>query len=220
MNIPLASAILCCALIVPDVSAFTRDDLIRDYDADCSFMEKGLFTTTDLYWHSVEHKGYVVSIVQGEGEDGLIIKNFLPGEADLKATFNSANGRLSIPVQEWPFSGFEFCQGSDEMQFSDDTPVVIRPSSDPSGSSEIIIDFPQGSWGVRDAQYGDYISVIRAKTHLVGREEPQVGIEDAINDASDNGAGRYYNLQGHEVANPEHGIFIYVAGGKATKVLF
>lgn len=219
MNKPLASALLCFALFISNASAFTRDDLIRDYDAECSFMEKGLFTTTDLYWHSVEHKDYVVSIVQGEGDDGLVIKNFLPGESDLKATFNSGNGRLTIPVQEWPFTGFEFCQGTDEMQFSGDSPVMIRPGSDASGNSEIIIDFPKGSWGVRDAQYGDYISVIMAQTRLVGREKPQEGIEDAVQDAED-GEGRYYNLQGHEVANPEHGIFIYIAGGKAAKVIF
>lgn len=219
MNKPLFFTFLCFALFISTASAFTRDDLIRDYDAECSFMEKGLFTTTDLYWHSVEHKDYVVSIVQGEGEAGLIIKNFLPGESDLKATFNSGNGRLTIPVQEWPFTGFEFCQGTDEMQFSGDSPVMIRPGSDASGNSEIIIDFPKGSWGVRDAQYGDYISVIMAQTRLVGREKPQVGIEDALKDA-DAGAGCYYNLQGHEVMNPEHGIFIYVVGGKATKVIF
>ncbi len=211
--------LLCIALGTPDARAYTRDDLVRDYDGECSFMESGLFTTTDIQWHGVEHKEYVMSIAAGEGDDGLIIRNFLPGEADLKATFDSGRGTINIPVQEWPFAGYEFCHGSSDLQCSDDVPVVVRVTADPAGNAEFIIDFPQGSWAVRDAEYGDYLSIIRAKSHFVAREKALDGIEDATLSPSDgNDAGIYYNLQGVRTVNPSHGIYIYVAGENAKKV--
>jgi len=219
MRYVIASILLCIVLGTPGAWAYTRDDLVRDYDGDCSFMESGIFTTTDIQWHSVEHKGYVMSIAAGEGDDGLIIKSFLPGEADLRATFDSGRGCINFPVQEWPFAGYEFCHGSSELQFSDDTPVVVRVTADPAGNAELIIDFPQGSWAVRDAEYGDYLSIIMAKSYFVAREKAPDGIEDAtLSPADSDDAGLYYNLQGVRTDNPSHGIYIYVAGGKAKKV--
>ncbi len=44
------------------------------------------------------------------------------------------------------------------------------------------------------------------------------GIEN-VNDASQQGAARYYDLQGRMVENPAHGVFIKKVNGKTTKVV-
>lgn len=47
-------------------------------------------------------------------------------------------------------------------------------------------------------------------------EAPEASVD---NIAASTSAPVYYNLQGQKVANPEHGVFIRIAGGKATKVV-
>ena len=44
------------------------------------------------------------------------------------------------------------------------------------------------------------------------------GIEN-VNDASQQGEARYYDLQGRIVENPAHGVFIKKVNGKTTKVV-
>jgi hypothetical protein len=44
------------------------------------------------------------------------------------------------------------------------------------------------------------------------------GIEN-VNDASQQGEARYYDLQGRMVENPAHGVFIKKVNGKTTKVV-
>ncbi|MDE6297393.1 MAG: hypothetical protein K2L89_06050, partial [Muribaculaceae bacterium] len=45
-------------------------------------------------------------------------------------------------------------------------------------------------------------------------------VETGVNEiAAETGAARYFNLQGVEVANPENGVFVKVANGKASKVV-
>lgn len=46
----------------------------------------------------------------------------------------------------------------------------------------------------------------------------QSGIEDITVEAADAENAEYYNLQGVKVANPANGVYVRVAGGKATKV--
>ncbi len=206
----MASMLLC------DIAAYEREDIIRDYDASCSFMESGLFTTTDIQWHKVEHPHYVVSIDRGTNDNDIIIRNFLPGEQALNAVFDPVRNQISIPVQEWPFAGYEFCHGSTALQYSDDRQVVVGISADPTGVSDFIIEFPSGSWAVRDAAYGDYISVRFAETRLVARVKTQSGITDATAETDD---GILLNLQGQEVKNPAPGIYIRISSGTSHKVV-
>lgn len=209
-------ATMMAGMLLCDIAAYEREDIIRDYDASCSFMESGLFTTTDIQWHKVEHPHYVVSIDRGTNDNDIIIRNFLPGEKALNAVFDPVRGQISIPVQEWPFSGYEFCYGSTAVQYTDDRPVVVSISADPAGKSDFIIEFPSGSWAVRDAAYGDYISVRLAQTRLVAREKTQSGISDAV---ADTDGGILLNLQGQEVKNPAPGIYIRISSGTARKVV-
>ena len=64
---------------------------------------------------------------------------------------------------------------------------------------------------------GEYkITVVMNEETMTLNISSTSGIADI--EAAD-AAARYFNLQGVEVANPSTGIYIRVAGGKATKVL-
>lgn len=90
-------------------------------------------------------------------------------------------------------------------------------------------DYPMPHAGDTDMSHESILDLTTSPEYTVvrgGEYEPtddapiMTGIENIANDgAAGDGKVTYYNLQGVQVANPGHGIFIRVSGGNAVKVM-
>lgn len=71
------------------------------------------------------------------------------------------------------------------------------------------------SWSIAPGEYDFTVSFEGKYPELTVTTSGTTGVEEI---GVENASARYFNLQGVEVANPEKGIFIKVAGNKAVKV--
>ena len=100
-----------------------------------------------------------------------------------------------------------------------DTDYIEAPYDEQYSGGAYMISLPVNTKGTlvlatKAANSNDYVEQ-GTYTYTVNFSTP-TGVEGID---ADNAEGEYYTLQGVKVANPDKGIFIKVAGGKAVKVV-
>lgn len=209
--------LLASALIPSTAKAVTIDELCRSYTGDVVVGQYMLFDTSVDNWTWYEPNGYTMNIVKGEGENAIVIKNFVPDMADLNATFDESTQTITIPVQTWPFDGYQFVTGSytyDEsgyMVITSDNPVTATVSDD----GKII--FAEDAWGVRYGIYQDAYAYAGD-----GYFTPiNTGAIEGIESDESNAPVEYFTIDGMRAngTSLSPGLYLRRQGSKVTKIL-
>lgn len=169
--------------------------IARDFPYDAN----GVATTPSVVISPVYLFGYAADITaepQTDAEGRAMITLITPAEGTISATAASdkAPARRAVTGTSAPSSA------TYPMPHTGDTDM----------SHESLLDLTSAT---------NYI-VVKGGIYETTSDKPvMTGIEDVIGDnASGAGDELYYNLQGLPTAHPDHGIYIRVLNGKATKV--
>lgn len=169
--------------------------IARDFPYDAN----GVATTPSVVISPVYLFGYAADITaepQTDAEGRAMITLITPAEGTVSATAASdkAPARRAVTGTSAPSSA------TYPMPHTGDTDM----------SHESLLDLTSAT---------NYI-VVKGGIYETTSDKPvMTGIEDVIGDnASGAGDEQYYNLQGLPAAHPDHGIYIRVLNGKATKV--
>ncbi|MCH5218689.1 MAG: hypothetical protein J1F07_09140 [Muribaculaceae bacterium] len=147
---------------------------------------------------------------------------------DIKPTIDVKDGVVSI---DWNKNAIEFAQENLDLQITyvGGSTTVVRqgsPALEIVDGNTLTVDFNK-----LNLESGNYTFFLNAKEiliHVGSGLAYNDSIEFELNYSSEAGVSAigdndaevvYYDLQGRKVANPDKGIFIKVAGGKAVKVV-
>lgn len=180
-------------------------DLIIDNQTSSSQTVTGKLVW-GLYPTKEEYNLHKNDPVEGEGDNVFYSYWGLPQICNLTGNCyaptddnNLGEGNETIPT-DGDHKGFAIHLRDCPPTKTFDYKVILTPQSDPAQVFECNIVF--------------------APTQQAAEEYlANAGVSDIVTDSNADAPVRYYNLQGQEIANPAHGLYIKCQGNKAEKIL-